>query len=284
MGLGDDLMITGIVEQESIKHPDKQIVIGSLKENLIFDSIIYLNNPKITHSSKLDRTKPVHFINYSNLNRFYINYQKHNDNNIIWRTDFKLIPGKIYFSKKEIDDALQIIDQAKHYWNANYKTKPKKIIFFESYSTKSSNDYFSYRMKNKNWGEANWKKLINKLKDKYLIIQSVHEKSIKIDGTYYADKGFDFRTACAVLKNCDLFLGNEGSFGHVSAAVNIKAVIYFGGWISPKSTGYDMHTNIYYDASESPCGAKSYQCKHCENARREITVNYMEEKIKLTLE
>ena len=44
MGLGDDLMITGIVEQESIKHPDKQIVIGSLKENLIFDSIIYLNN------------------------------------------------------------------------------------------------------------------------------------------------------------------------------------------------------------------------------------------------
>ena len=51
MGLGDDLMITGIVEQESIKHPDKQIVIGSLKENLIFDSIIYLNNPKITHSS-----------------------------------------------------------------------------------------------------------------------------------------------------------------------------------------------------------------------------------------
>ena len=43
MGLGDDLMITGIVEQEHKKHPNKQIVIGSLKENLIFDSIIYLN-------------------------------------------------------------------------------------------------------------------------------------------------------------------------------------------------------------------------------------------------
>ena len=283
MGLGDDLMITGFVEQEAIKHPNKQIVIGSLKENLIFDSIIYLNNPKITHSSQLDKTKPVHFIDYSNLNRFYINYEKHNDNNIIWRTDFKLIPGKIYFSKKEINDAFKIIDQAKNYWYANYKTKPKKIIFFESYSTKINNDYYSYRMKNKNWGEANWKNLINKLKDKYLIIQSVHEKSVKINGTYYADQGFDFRTACAVLKNCDLFLGNEGSFGHVAAAVNTKAVIYFGGWISPKSTGYDMHTNIYHDVSESPCGAKSYNCKHCENARSEITVTYMEEKIKLTL-
>ena len=40
MGLGDDLMITGIVEQEHIKHPDKQIVIGSLKRNLIYQEII----------------------------------------------------------------------------------------------------------------------------------------------------------------------------------------------------------------------------------------------------
>jgi ADP-heptose:LPS heptosyltransferase len=138
-------------------------------------------------------------------------------------------------------------------------------------------------MQNKNWGESNWKNLINKLKDKYLIIQSVHKKSVKIDGTYYLDEGFDFRTACAVLKNCDLFLGNEGGFGHVSAAVNTKAVIYFGGWISPKSTGYDIHENIYYDDLESPCGAKSYLCKHCEKARKEITVDYVEERVKLTL-
>ena len=150
MGLGDDLMITGFVEQEALKHPDKQIVIGSLKENLIFDSIIYLNNPKITHSSKLDRTKPVHFIDYSDLNRFYINYNKLNDNNIIWRTDFKLIPGKIYFSKKEIDDAAQIIDRAKNFWIANHKTEPKKVIFFESYSTKSSNEFFFFFLQNKN--------------------------------------------------------------------------------------------------------------------------------------
>ena len=47
MGLGDDLMITGIVEQEHKKHPDKQIVIGDLKNNLVFDSIVYFNNPKI---------------------------------------------------------------------------------------------------------------------------------------------------------------------------------------------------------------------------------------------
>ena len=74
MGLGDDLMITGIVEQEHTKHPEKQIVIGDLKKNLVFDSIIYLNNPNITPSDKIDRNKPVHFINYNDENRFYINY------------------------------------------------------------------------------------------------------------------------------------------------------------------------------------------------------------------
>ena len=48
MGLGDDLMITGIVEQEHIKHPDKQIVIGSLKRNLISPkSLQWLESSKI---------------------------------------------------------------------------------------------------------------------------------------------------------------------------------------------------------------------------------------------
>ena len=59
MGLGDDLMITGIVEQEHKKHPDKQLVIGNLKKNLVFDSIIYLNNPYITPSDKINKNKPV---------------------------------------------------------------------------------------------------------------------------------------------------------------------------------------------------------------------------------
>ena len=56
-------------------------------------------------------------------------------------------------------------------------------------------------MHNKNWGEENWKKLIKKLKDEYLIIQSVHETAAKIEGVFYSEKEFDFRTACAVINN-----------------------------------------------------------------------------------
>lgn len=157
MGLGDDLMITGFVEQEYDKYPNKQIVIGDLNKNLIFDSIVYLNNYKIKHSSNLDKNKPVHFINYNDLNRFYINYKQCNDNNLAWRTDFKLIPGKIYFSKKEINDAEDILNQANDYWLKKNSKKPDGVIFFESYSTKVDHNFYSNKMINKNWGEKNWK-------------------------------------------------------------------------------------------------------------------------------
>ena len=284
MGLGDDLMITGIVEQEHKKHPDKQIVVGSLKRNLIFDSLVYLNNPKITPSKKINKNKPVHFIDYNDENRFYINYEKCDHNNISWRTDFKLIPGRIYFSKTEITDAKNMLKKANIFWSNKTEIKYKGIIFFESYSTKQNHEFYSYKMKNKNWGEENWIKLIDRLKNKYLIIQSVHEKAKKIDGVFYSENEFDFRTACAVLNNCNMYLGNEGGFGHAAAALNKKALIYFGGWISPQSTGYAMHENIYYNDLNSPCGAVGYLCDHCDKARESITVKYLEEKVKLILQ
>ena len=139
-------------------------------------------------------------------------------------------------------------------------------------------------MHNKNWGEENWKKLIKKLQEEYLIIQSAHETAKKIDGIFYSENEFDFRTACAVLNNCDIYLGNEGGFGHVAAALNKKALIYFGGWISPQSTGYAMHENIYYNDLGSPCGAIGYLCDHCEKARQNIKAEFLEEKVKSILE
>ena len=61
MGLGDDLMITGFVEQEKKKYPNKQIVIGNLEEKIIYDSLIYKNNPNITPIDKVDRNKTYSF-------------------------------------------------------------------------------------------------------------------------------------------------------------------------------------------------------------------------------
>ena len=49
----------------------------------------------------------------------------------------------------------------------------------------------------------------------------------------YMLQDLSFRVACAVMDRCDIYIGPE-EFGHVAAALNKKAVLYFGGWISPK--------------------------------------------------
>jgi ADP-heptose:LPS heptosyltransferase len=186
---------------------------------------------------------------------------------------FSPTPGKLYFSEDEINKAKVILNSAKDYWKKNNNSKFKAIIFFESSSTKIDDNFYYNKMKNKDWGESNWKKLILRLKSDYLIVQSKHEKSKRYDGAYYPSVDFDFRIACAIINECDLFLGPEGGFGHAAAALEKKAVLYFGGWIHPKVTGYKFHENIYFNHPKSPCGTVGYICAHCEEARKSISVN-----------
>ena len=279
MGLGDDLMITSFAEEEKKKHQDKQVVIGNLEEKIIYDSLIYLHNPNITPIDKIKRDRPIHFINYHNRNRPYIDYKKSNNDNWQWNMNFSPTPGILYFSDEEINKANAILNSAKDYWKKNNNSKYKALIFFESTSTKIDKSFYSNKQKNLDWGESNWKELISRLKNNYLVIQSKHETSKQFEGVYYSSIDFDFRTACAILNGCNIFIGPEGGFGHVAAALGKRAILYFGGWIHPKVIGYNFHENLYYDHPESPCGAVGHICSHCDEARKSITVDFVYEKV-----
>ena len=152
------------------------------------------------------------------------------------------------------------------------------MIFLETSSTKINDAQFSFKHQNKDWGIQNWLSLINKLKNDYLIIQSKHTQTKKIDGIFIPQE-LDFRLACALLKEVDFYVGPEGGFGHVAAALNKKAVLYFGGWISPDVIGYEFHENIYYEDKQSPCGVKLKPCEHCSKARVVITADLFLEHI-----
>ena len=106
---------------------------------------------------------------------------------------FSPIPGRLYFAENEKNKDKTILNAAKNHWKINNSKEFKAIIFFESKSTKIDHGYYYYKMKNKDWGGSNWKELILKLKDNYLIIQSKHVKSERYDGTYYSSIDFDFR-------------------------------------------------------------------------------------------
>ena len=148
MGYGDDLMITGIARIEKKKYPNKQVVIGNLDEKKIYHSIIYDNNPNITHVKDLDRKKSVHFINYHNFNRPYINYEKSNLERWIWNMNFSPTPGELYFSEHEKKIADEIIIEAKQFWKKKNKSNYNAIIFLEASSTKIHSSALSLKQKN----------------------------------------------------------------------------------------------------------------------------------------
>ena len=112
MGLGDDLMITAFAEQEKKKHKNKQIVIGSLEEKKFYNSLIYLNNPNITPIDKVNKNKPIHFIDYHSRNRPYIDYKNSNKSNRKWNMKFSPVPGRLYFTEDEKRLTLKILETA----------------------------------------------------------------------------------------------------------------------------------------------------------------------------
>jgi len=271
MGYGDDLLITALAHKIKKKFPGRQIVIGSAKKKRAYHSIVYDNNPNISDCRNLDNTKPIHIIDYHVSNRPYIDYNKSSSSKYIWKK-FKPEPGQIFFSEEEKISAKKIIIEAKTYWKENNEDKYKGIIFLETSSTKLNDKQFGIKQRNKDWGEDNWRQLIDIIKKEFLIIKSIHNESKKTRGVYSPEK-MDFRLACAVLNEADLYVGPEGGFGHVAAALNKKAVIYFGGWISPETIGYDLHENLFYKDKLSPCGEYKKLCKHCDDARKAISVD-----------
>lgn len=80
-----------------------------------------------------------------------------------------------------------------------------------------------------------------------------------------------FRQAMAVLKAAALYIGPEGGLHHASAAMGTKAVVIFGSFISPGSTGYDFHTNLTGGADRF-CGQRFGMCAHCQKTLDNITV------------
>lgn len=78
-----------------------------------------------------------------------------------------------------------------------------------------------------------------------------------------------FRHALAVLGLTQLYAGPEGGLMHGAAAMGVPgAVVLYGGFNSPRSTGYPQFENI---AVGEPCGSIA-ACDHCRAAMASISV------------
>jgi ADP-heptose:LPS heptosyltransferase len=79
-----------------------------------------------------------------------------------------------------------------------------------------------------------------------------------------------------------MFIGPEGGMMHAAAATNRKAVIVWGGHISPDITGYNFHNNVYNNHPLSPCGIKKV-CMHCLEELKKISTEKVIKEIKKTI-
>ena len=123
---------------------------------------------------------------------------------------------------------------------------------------------------NKQWGLDRYAAVVEACRD-IRFVQMLHEGIEPIQGVRTVWTA-SFREACAVLAAADGYLGPEGGLHHAAAALRVPAVVIFGGFISPETTGYPDHVNLADTEPGSPCG-RWKPCPHCREAMDRITVD-----------
>lgn len=120
---------------------------------------------------------------------------------------------------------------------------------------------------NKQWGLDRWRELVDLLHAIGIHPVQLGPRSIPvITGAVHAVTE-TIRDAAAVLSVASAAVLPEGGLHHVAAAVRLRAVVIFGGFIDPRITGYAMHRNLF--TAKDACGNRR-PCEHCHEAMSKI--------------
>lgn len=159
-------------------------------------------------------------------------------------TDYEPEVGELYFTPEELGYAAQFA--------------PDVII--EPHNKDSASV-------NKSWGWDRWHRLAELMLERGIKPAQVGRPGMKkLAGVDFIETK-TFRLAAAVLAQARAAVLPEGGLHHAAAAVGVRAVVIYGGYISPRQTGYKMHVNLF--TGVEPCGWR-IQCSHCAVAMAQI--------------
>lgn len=116
-----------------------------------------------------------------------------------------------------------------------------------------ANDEFTV---NKEWGFERWQAVADALASECTFVQVSTAGKRVLRGVRDWCGRLSFREAAALIGESLLFLGPEGGLMHAANAVGVRAVIVFGGFISPDLTGYAENVNLYSAIDCAPCGLR----------------------------
>lgn len=187
-----------------------------------------------------------------------------------WSPGFHPIPGNLYFTEEESRTALRSAEAIRAASGCqtlvflNPYAKPRIVIDGETIE-------YDHHV-NKEWGYRRYCDLVRALRGKLVFVQASGplDQRALVEGAYEIETP-TFRDAAALLSQCDAYLGCEGGLHHAASALDRRGVVIFGGWISPKVTGYAIHDNVYRGDLADACGSL-HPCPHCSRIMAEISV------------
>lgn len=236
MGLGDEILVTGHVREMQLRDPRKvKIIYEKPRWSEVWDY-----NPRIA-----GRDEKGDFQEYRpRINGLRPYCSSKSPERWTWK-EYKAPIGELYFEHSERNFA---------------SLHAGKVVIGPHVKRQAS--------PNKQWSLDRWGELVVLLTKKGIQpVQLGPPGSRRVSGVELIETQ-SFRLAAAVLSRARAAILTEGALHHAAAVLNIPSVVIYGGFISPKQTGYDSQVNIF--TGGEPCGWR-IPCKHCAEAMEKIT-------------
>lgn len=247
MGYGDELIATGLARGAASRG--KRIAFGTGQRIIMTSQSaeIFRNNPNIARPGE-EGLPNIEWIHHYQGHR---NYATQVGN--VWHfRPTKMIPGEVFFTPEEVAFGASFGNQI------DVILEPRVKRHGACVGT------------NKQWPIYRYQKLAQLLTENGVrVAQMVPPRVVPVLRDVRTIATPSFRQGLAVLSTAKLYIGPEGGLHHGAAAVGTKAIVLFGGFPSPTSTGYDNHINLTGGAE--PCGRMS-ECSHCRAAMHRISV------------
>lgn len=252
MGWGDNILATGFARGAAERG--KRVQFGDGKK-AIWDqhsAPIFSGNPNIAPKEVRFLDDPrIEWVPFYRGNRQY-NRIAPDNSHWIWNYDFRPIPGELFFSKDELRYGEKVVG--------------KRFVLVEP-----NLPAWKKSSPNKDWGFPRYIALVDRLKNAGIeVVQLVYGPGRRLPGVKIVFTP-SFRLGLSVLRRAKLYIGPEGGLHHASAALGVRGVVFFGGFIPPVVTGYpDLHTNMTGGAEA--CGSIK-PCDHCRAAMAKIDLD-----------
>ncbi len=236
MGWGDEIMVTGVARRAQETNPLPVKVLDKKGQTRWHE--IWTGNPRIASPAFAG---PVQTITNGPGRRPYI--ERETKERWIWR-EWDCPTGEIYLTPQE------------RAFGTRYSGR---VIIEPNLKPKAS--------PNKDWGKPRWASLARQLMDFGYAVAQLGEPSTPMLAGVERIQTAGFREAAAVLASAKLAILPEGGLHHAAAALGVPAIVIFGGYISPRQTGYASHMNLF--TGGIPCGMR-IRCQHCADAMNAI--------------